>query len=107
MVHMFNLIKKNFELIAWVVGLSYLFFLDISGGEHFTLCFFRLLGFEHCPGCGIGRSIHCAMHLDWSSSWYYHWLGIPALGIIIFRIITLLKNNLHGRTSSKPAYDHP
>ncbi len=99
--------KKHFELITWTCALGYLFFLDISGGEHFSFCIFRLLGFDHCLGCGIGRSIHCAMHFDWSSSLNYHWLGIPALAIIIFRIITLLKNLKHGAHSPKPAIDHP
>lgn len=93
--------------MAWAGALVYLYFLDISGGEHFTLCLFRLIGFDQCPGCGIGRSIHCALHFDWSSSWNYHWWGIPALGIIIFRIITLLKNTLYGRNAPKHAYDHP
>jgi Protein of unknown function (DUF2752) len=73
--------------------------------EHFTLCAFRLLGFKHCPGCGIGRSIHALMHGDLAASWHHHWFGIPALLIIIARIFSLIKKIKHVKPSNT-AYEY-
>ena len=76
---------KHFELLFWIAALGLLFFMDIrDNGE--SLCFFHWLGFNRCPGCGIGHSIHSAMHLQFTSSLQQHPLGIVAVLIIFNRI---------------------
>jgi len=62
--------------------------------QHFTLCPLNNLGFEYCPGCGIGRSIHFAMWFDYASSFAAHPVGILALVVIVYRIIKLIFNPL-------------
>jgi hypothetical protein len=82
-------IKNNLEVFFWVAGLILLFFIN-PVSQHFTLCPLSNLGFDFCPGCGIGRSIHHAMWFDFAQSIATHPLGIFALIIITFRIIKLI-----------------
>jgi len=82
-------IKKNFELIFWMAALVLLFTM-VPATEHFTLCPLSNLGFSFCPGCGIGHSIHQAMWFNFSASFAAHPLGIFALIIILYRIISLI-----------------
>jgi hypothetical protein len=79
------------ELLFWVGALIALWALK-PGENHYSLCVLDRLGFKHCPGCGIGRSIHSLMHGDLSGSWQWHIWGVPSFFIIILRIITLFKN---------------
>ncbi|MCP9751830.1 DUF2752 domain-containing protein [Ferruginibacter sp. HRS2-29] len=55
-----------------------------------SLCLFRFAGFNSCPGCGIGHSIHEALHLNFARSFSEHIFGIPAVLIILYRIKQLL-----------------
>lgn len=61
-------------------------------GAHFTLCPIKNLGFNFCPGCGIGHSIHYAMTLNIRESFLHHPLGFFALLILLSRIFKLIKN---------------
>uniref|UniRef100_A0A832G7X0 DUF2752 domain-containing protein n=1 Tax=Ignavibacterium album TaxID=591197 RepID=A0A832G7X0_9BACT len=83
------------EGIIWIVSLTYLASLTNSNHQHFTICPLSNLGFEHCPGCGLGKSISMILHGNIFESFDFHLLGIPALIIIIFRIFQLIKINFH------------
>lgn len=61
-----------------------------AADSHFTLCPFRLLGFKWCPGCGIGHAIAWLLHGQIRQSLKAHWLGIPALVIIFYRICYII-----------------
>ena len=78
-------LQKHIELLFWIVCLVMLFFMDTRHNEG-SLCFFHWLGFNRCPGCGIGHSIHSALHLQFTSSLQQHPLGIVAVLIIFNRI---------------------
>ena len=52
------------------------------------------MGFNWCPGCGLGHSIAFLLHGDIRNSWHAHWLGVPALVIIVYRIVELVRMNL-------------
>ncbi|MGQ9797983.1 MAG: DUF2752 domain-containing protein [Ignavibacterium sp.] len=70
----------------------------------FTICPLSNLGFEHCPGCGLGKSISMILHGNIFDSFDFHLLGIPALIIILlFRISQLIKINylIHFKTLNK------
>lgn len=82
-------LASNTELLFWIIALIALFFLPLNSSKT-TLCLFSILGFEHCPGCGIGHSIHDALHLRFSSSFRQHPLGIFAVLIIFNRIRQLI-----------------
>ncbi|MER3471918.1 MAG: DUF2752 domain-containing protein [Chitinophagaceae bacterium] len=95
-------VRKQNELIIWLAALVLLFNMQTTSA-HFSFCVFSILGFQHCPGCGIGHAIHYALHVDFVSSWKAHPFGIPATLIIVYRIYQLLlktyKNNKHGRST--------
>lgn len=82
------------ELVFWIVALVVLATASpVEHGHinHFTLCPLASMGFNWCPGCGIGRSITQLLHGDISASLAHHWFGMPALGIILWRIVELTK----------------
>lgn len=84
------------ELLFWLTGLLLLGLADpqVKGGHHhFTLCPLANLGFSWCPGCGIGRSITQLMHGNFAESFNQHWFGLPALFIIGWRIVVLVRLN--------------
>ncbi|MGQ9643256.1 MAG: DUF2752 domain-containing protein [Ignavibacterium sp.] len=91
------------EGIVWIVALIYLASLTDPNQQHFTICPLSNLGFEHCPGCGLGKSISMILHGNIFDSFDFHLLGIPALIIILFRISQLIKINylIHFKTLNK------
>ena len=64
---------------------------DPTLASHYTLCPLKLMGVSWCPGCGLGHSIAFLLHGDVRNSFHAHWLGIPALVIIVYRIYDLIK----------------
>ncbi len=92
------------ELIIWsgailVLAISYPKTID-----HFTLCPIENLGFSWCPGCGLGRSISFFLHGEFKLSFDQHWFGIPAFGILIFRIVQLLNKFVLNLMSTNKFY---
>ncbi len=79
------------EALAWIGGLVYLGIIDPHASYHLTLCPFNLLGFDHCPGCGLGLSISYLLHGDLVRSWSAHPLGLFALPILVWRIFSLIR----------------
>src|SRR5579872_2807128 len=84
-----KLFPKYFELVFWVAALVSLAFTNPAGPIHFSLCPLRALGITWCPGCGLGHSISWIFHGNLINSWRAHWFGIPALGIILYRVCSL------------------
>lgn len=85
------------EAIIWTAGLLLLYFMET--GSDFSFCIFRMMGFSSCPGCGIGHSIHHALHFEWEESIQHHMLGIPITLIITAQSIrSIIKPKLkqHG-----------
>lgn len=58
----------------------------------FTFCIPSMFGFDSCLGCGVGRSITEVLHGDFIGSFEFHPFGILAVGAILFRMVTLYKN---------------
>jgi hypothetical protein len=83
----------GFEVLIWIFGLIYLALINSPEATHFTICPLSNLGFKYCPGCGLGNSISYLFRGDFVSSFHSHPLGIFALVIIIFRIISIINNN--------------
>jgi hypothetical protein len=84
---------SQFELFFWVGALATLAF-SSPDGHHYTLCPLSNLGFNYCPGCGLGRSISCVFHGNIVASFEWHPLGVFAIGVIVHRIATLLKSSI-------------
>ncbi|TKJ39921.1 hypothetical protein CEE37_09290 [candidate division LCP-89 bacterium B3_LCP] len=80
------------EAGLWITALLYLGLSNPDAG-HYSFCIFRLFGFEHCPGCGLGHSISYLLHGDIVSSFQAHPLGTFALTVLLWRVFTLFKNS--------------
>lgn len=96
----YHTVKKYFKIIGfesfiWISGLIYLAFFSPVGQTHFTICPIKNLGFDFCPGCGLGHSITQIFHGNFIESFHTHPLGFLALIIIAYRIYTLLKTNIN------------
>jgi len=98
----FNFIKPiGFEGFIWIASLVYLAFLVNPYESHLTICPLSNLGFEHCPGCGLGNSIALIFRGQFSQSFNTHILGIPALLIILNRIFVIINFNLKKTNHNK------
>lgn len=89
MLSLVRFIQKNSELLIWVLALLFLGMTPIDA-THLTICPLALCGFEHCPGCGLGRSVNLLLHGHIMQSIQMHPLGILTLIVITHRIIHLL-----------------
>ncbi|MEP7165164.1 MAG: DUF2752 domain-containing protein [Ferruginibacter sp.] len=96
---------KHIELIFWISAGILLFFMDSNAGKD-SICFFTRLGFDWCPGCGIGHSIHSVLHLQFTASFREHPFGIPAVIIIFNRIKQLSFPPKKYYHESKPGHTH-
>ncbi|MCH7770008.1 MAG: DUF2752 domain-containing protein [Bacteroidetes bacterium] len=83
----------GFEAAVWISALLYLAFVHHPGETHFTICPIGNLGFDFCPGCGLGNSISYIFNGEYIQSFQSHPLGIFALAVLLFRIIYLIKYN--------------
>lgn len=88
------------EAFLWIAALLAMAITD-PHHHHYTLCPFNNLGWHFCPGCGIGRSIAFLFHLDPVSSFHAHPLGIPAVALILFRILRVFHFTNHFLTTPK------
>lgn len=79
------------EAFVWVAALAALAATDPAADGLFSLCPFDALGLTFCPGCGLGHAIAFFMHGDVAASVQAHPLGIPAVGILGGRIVTLVR----------------
>jgi hypothetical protein len=82
----------NIEALIWTSGLLLLAFIN-TDTSHYTICPFKNLGIDFCPGCGLGRSIHYLLHLQIDKSINAHPLGIFAFAVLIRRIFELTRNS--------------
>jgi len=85
---------RSAEAWIWLTALILLALLD-PGDHHHTLCPFSNLGISFCPGCGIGRSISLAFRGEWLNSLMMHPLGIPAIILLFWRSMSLIKHQIH------------
>jgi hypothetical protein len=87
------------EAIVWVAGLVALMFID-PASHHFTVCPLANLGFDFCPGCGLGRSIAFLYRGEFVDSFQTHPLGFFAVFILSFRIFHSIKQHKSHGTSN-------
>ena len=85
---MSNIKSFPLELVFWILALVLLATAD-PDTHHFSLCPLANLGVDWCPGCGLGRSISALFQGEVKESLNFHWFGLPALMVIVYRIVTL------------------
>lgn len=98
-----DLVRKfPLEALTWTIGLVTLAFLDPHVSHH-SICPLKNLGFDFCPGCGLGRSIAYLMDGELRMSFITHPLGAVVFVSLVFRIFELIKNHfiLYGKSNSR------
>ncbi|MEE9449256.1 MAG: DUF2752 domain-containing protein [Ignavibacteriaceae bacterium] len=94
----FNLLSAagkvvGIEALIWIAALIFLALIEPAESTHFTICPFSVMGFDFCPGCGLGRSVSYVLHGEITNSLSLHPLGIFALIVLTTRVISLIKIN--------------
>ena len=84
----------NLEAFIWLSAIIYFAASPLPSGAHFTICPLSLAGFQHCPGCGLGRALILLLHGQVSESISMHPLAIPALALFATRIVIVFNNYL-------------
>jgi len=82
----------HFEWIVFLTGLLLMILLDPLS-QTASICPIDSLGFEFCPGCGLGKSIAFAVRGNLTASLQSHPLGIVAIFIILGRIGSIFRRN--------------
>ncbi|GAA0530581.1 hypothetical protein GCM10009415_10010 [Chitinophaga japonensis] len=80
-------------MLIWPLGLLALYFMDPAGNGP-SLCPLKWMGISWCPGCGLGHAIHYLLHGQWAASWQAHPLGAFALGVLLYRILQLARQQI-------------
>jgi len=83
---------QNFEALVWLAVIVVFAVSPVQSGNHFTICPLSLAGFEHCPGCGLGRAMILLLHGRVAESIEMHPLAMFTLGLFIIRIVTVFRN---------------
>lgn len=82
----------HFEWIALISGLLLMAFLD-PFSQAPSICPIDRLGFDFCPGCGLGTSIAYAARGNLTASFHSHPLGLFAILVIMARIGSIFRRN--------------
>ncbi len=86
------------EALLWAVGIVAMALMEPEGEHLFSLCPLRWLDFHFCPGCGLGHAIAYLFRGELEASWAAHPLGLPALLVLGWRVISLVKHSLFLRS---------
>lgn len=94
---------QNLEAFIWIAVIIGFAVSPVVDVNHFTLCPLKLVGFEHCPGCGLGRALILLLHGRIADSFNMHPLALFALPLFVYRIITVFRNYFR---FTKQTYTH-
>ena len=90
---MFNVDKllrfRSLEVWIWIFGLAAVASMDPNSDRHLTIFLPDLLFDIQSPGFGLGHSISFLFRGELNQSLQSHYLGFPAVVIILHRILFL------------------
>ena len=87
--------RSHLEAFFWLAALIALGTFTPTEEGHSTLCLIRRFDLGFCPGCGLGHSIAWLFRGNISESFHAHPMGVPAVIILIGRIINILNPIFH------------
>jgi hypothetical protein len=86
--------RKHLEAFFWILAIILLAFTNPEGSGHLSLCPLKNMGFNFCPGCGLGHSIAWLFKGEFTASFNCHPLGIPAVVVLLSRSFKLLRSDI-------------
>src|SRR5574338_824415 len=95
-----KLLRRYFELTAWVTAILLLALMNPATDTHYSFCLFKFIGIQFCPGCGLGHSISYLFHGDFKQSFNSHPLGFFAVPVIFHRMYQLISVHFISKTKS-------
>lgn len=91
---------RNCVWVAWLALLFAVFW--PAQGSGVGLCWWQSATGIPCPGCGMTRSLSCAVRGMFHESWHYHPLGLPILALSLFTAVqSLLSDSARARLLSR------
>ena len=78
------------ELILWIGSIIAILTIN-PYSDSVSLCPLDNLGFDWCPGCGLGRGMNLLVRGEFLASWEMHPLSGLGFGVIFHRIWVLIK----------------
>ena len=85
-------------LIA-IVAIAY-FFIDPADSPVSLQCaFYRITGYK-CPGCGIQRALHAALHGDFQTAIRYNYSLVVTLPVLALYLVVWYKHDSMPRLAS-------
>jgi hypothetical protein len=85
--------RNYFEIVAFGGGLLLLALMDPNTASGPGLCILENIGFEYCPGDGLGHSISFIFRGEFDNALKSNMLGPFALAILSGRILYLFSQN--------------
>lgn len=79
------------EAVMWLSGVAALALMSPEGEHLFSFCPFSWMWERGCPGCGLGHGIAYLFRGEWQASWNAHPLALPALILLLWRSVQLLR----------------
>ena len=76
-------------------------------GTGFTICWIKSATGLPCPGCGLTRSLSCAMRGILTESWHYHPMGLMILALFFVIAVTSLLPRQFRRGVMRHIESHP
>lgn len=80
--------KRQLVLVILLLVLLLLYFLNPVDYALVPKCPFKLLTGFACPGCGIQRAVHAALHGAWAEAWAYNRFLIYSLPYLFLVMLT-------------------
>ncbi|GGZ32807.1 hypothetical protein GCM10007049_28010 [Echinicola pacifica] len=85
-------IRIPWELVFWIAVIPAILLISPQEAAHFSLCPLSAVGWDWCPGCGLGRGMKLITMGHFKEAMILHPLSGFAWLVIIHRIYSLLKN---------------
>ncbi|MBK3515835.1 DUF2752 domain-containing protein [Carboxylicivirga sp. N1Y132] len=90
--------NSHLEAYFWLIALVSLALSSPDEATHYTLCIFKNLGFNFCPGCGLGHSITYLFHGRLLDAWQAHPLAPIAVVVLLYRSFKILRKDINFTT---------
>lgn len=90
--------RSLMEAAIWIVGLAAVGSADPTLPSAIDLCLFKAIGLPGCPGCGLGHAMGYLFRGEWLLAIQTHWFSPVVLGILVTRIVSLLRHAFSERS---------
>ena len=77
----------NIPRLILLLLLLFIWSIDYKTHGDFTLCIFKNITGQDCPGCGVLRGISAVMHLDFASAYALNKMNIVIIPLLAYLFV--------------------